>query len=148
MLGFKSFWSAAVTIAGIELMPRSGRANCHHRQARCPARQFYSLAVQRPSYLWNCSAMEVCERTRFRPSPNDYRMAASEWDPIGLDRPSAPTPRASCTYEVQFTCHQNVNPRWVPNTHASGTCLKEKAPGLPIYCTFGWIFIQGATCSP
>ena len=44
MMGFKSFWSAAVTLAGIELMHmiRKGQLKAV-RQLR-PASQFYSLA--------------------------------------------------------------------------------------------------------
>ena len=45
MLGFKSFWSAAITLAGIELMHmiRKGQLN-GDGQSR-PAQQFYSLAA-------------------------------------------------------------------------------------------------------
>jgi transposase-like protein len=44
MMGFKSFWSAAATLAGIELMHM-----IHKRQMRAtgrlrPAQQFYALA--------------------------------------------------------------------------------------------------------
>ena len=44
MLGFKSFWSAALTLAGIELMHmiRKGQLIC--KGALTPAQQFYSLA--------------------------------------------------------------------------------------------------------
>jgi putative transposase len=44
MMGFKSFWSAAVTLAGIELMDmiRKGQLKAAARQ--CPAQHFYSLA--------------------------------------------------------------------------------------------------------
>ena len=43
MLGFKSFWSAAITLAGIEIMHmiRKGQLIC----PGTPAQQFYSLAV-------------------------------------------------------------------------------------------------------
>jgi putative transposase len=45
MLGFKSFWSATVTLAGIELMHliRKGQLRCATKLA--PAPQFYSLAA-------------------------------------------------------------------------------------------------------
>ena len=45
MLGFKSFWSAAVTLAGIEMMHmiRKGQLRCRARLT--PAQQFYSLAA-------------------------------------------------------------------------------------------------------
>jgi putative transposase len=45
MLGFKSFWSATVTLAGIELMHliRKGQMRCATKLA--PAQQFYSLAA-------------------------------------------------------------------------------------------------------
>ena len=45
MMGFKSFWSAAVTLAGIELMHmiRKGQLKAAGRPR--PAQQFYSLAI-------------------------------------------------------------------------------------------------------
>lgn len=44
MLGFKSFWSAAITLAGIEIMHmiRKGQLIC--KGTLSPAQQFYSLA--------------------------------------------------------------------------------------------------------
>ena len=47
MLGFKSFWSARVIIAGIETMHmiRKGRMNCPEGSTMSAAQQFYSLAV-------------------------------------------------------------------------------------------------------
>jgi putative transposase len=44
MLGFKSFWSAAITLAGIEIMHmiRKGQLIC--QRTLTPAQQFYSLA--------------------------------------------------------------------------------------------------------
>ena len=44
MLGFKSFRSAAVTLAGIELMHMIRRGPLRTTGEMCPARQFYSLA--------------------------------------------------------------------------------------------------------
>ena len=44
MLGFKSFWSAAVTLAGIELMHMIRKGQWLITGELCPARQFYSLA--------------------------------------------------------------------------------------------------------
>ena len=44
MLGFKSFWSAAVTLAGVELMHMIRKGQLLLRGELCPARQFYSLA--------------------------------------------------------------------------------------------------------
>jgi transposase-like protein len=44
MLGFKSFWSAAVTLAGIELMHMIRKGQLRTTGEMCPARQFYSLA--------------------------------------------------------------------------------------------------------
>ena len=44
MLGFKSFWSAAVTLAGVELMHVIWKGQLLPRGELCPARQFYSLA--------------------------------------------------------------------------------------------------------
>jgi len=44
MAGFKSFWSAAVTLAGIELMPMIRKGQLKAAGRLCPARQFYSLA--------------------------------------------------------------------------------------------------------
>ena len=45
MMGFKSFWSAAVTLAGIDLMHmlRKGQLKATGRLG--PAQQFYSLAT-------------------------------------------------------------------------------------------------------
>ncbi len=52
MLGFKSFRSAAVTLAGIELMHRSGRASCR-RQATCVQRgNSIRWRDKSPSYPW------------------------------------------------------------------------------------------------
>jgi transposase-like protein len=44
MLGFKSFWSAAVTLAGIEIMHMIRKGQLLLTEDLCPARQFYSLA--------------------------------------------------------------------------------------------------------
>jgi putative transposase len=44
MLGFKSFWSAAVTLAGIELMHMIRKGQLLLTGELCPVRQFYSLA--------------------------------------------------------------------------------------------------------
>ena len=44
MLGFKSFWSAAVTLAGIELMHMIRKGQLMLTGGLCPAQQFYSLA--------------------------------------------------------------------------------------------------------
>ena len=47
MLGFKSFWSARIIIAGIETMHmiRKGQKDCPEGSAMSAAQQFYSLAV-------------------------------------------------------------------------------------------------------
>ena len=47
MLGFKSFWSARIIIAGIETMHmiRKGQLDCPGGQTMSAANQFYSLAV-------------------------------------------------------------------------------------------------------
>jgi transposase-like protein len=47
MLGFKSFWSAHILIAGIETMHmiRKGQMDCPAGQTMSAAQQFYSLAV-------------------------------------------------------------------------------------------------------
>ena len=47
MLGFKSFWSAHILIAGIETMHmiRQGRMDCPAGQTMSAAQQFYSLAL-------------------------------------------------------------------------------------------------------
>src|ERR1700704_4025872 len=44
MLGFKTFWSAAVTLAGVELMHMIRKGQLLLTSEVCPARQFYSLA--------------------------------------------------------------------------------------------------------
>jgi transposase-like protein len=44
MLGFKSFWSASVTLAGIELMHRIRKGQLKATGRLRPAQQFYSLA--------------------------------------------------------------------------------------------------------
>ena len=44
MLGFKSFWSAAVTLAGIEIMHMIRKGQLLLTGELCPARQFYALA--------------------------------------------------------------------------------------------------------
>jgi putative transposase len=44
MLGFKSFWSAAVTLAGVELMHMLRKSRLRTTGEMCPARQFCSLA--------------------------------------------------------------------------------------------------------
>ena len=48
MLGFKSFWSARCTIAGIEIMHaiRKGQLDSTQIGARTLAEQFYALAAQ------------------------------------------------------------------------------------------------------
>jgi putative transposase len=45
MLGFKSFWSAAITLAGIELMHMIRKCQLKGRAKSRPAQQFYSLAA-------------------------------------------------------------------------------------------------------
>jgi putative transposase len=44
MLGFKSFWSAAVTLTGIKLMHMIRKGQLLLTGTLCPAQQFYSLA--------------------------------------------------------------------------------------------------------
>jgi putative transposase len=44
MLGFKSFWSASVTLAGIEIMHMIRKGQLLLTGELCPAQQFYSLA--------------------------------------------------------------------------------------------------------
>ena len=43
-LGFKAFWSAAITLAGIEIMPMIRKGQLSKAGKLCPAQQFYSLA--------------------------------------------------------------------------------------------------------
>ncbi|UUZ66468.1 IS6 family transposase (plasmid) [Polaromonas sp. P1-6] len=47
MLGFKSFWSARIIIAGIETMHmiRKGQADCPNGSTMSAAQQFYTLAI-------------------------------------------------------------------------------------------------------
>ena len=45
MLGFKSFWSASITLAGIELMHMIRKGQLKGSGKSCPAQQFYSLAT-------------------------------------------------------------------------------------------------------
>jgi putative transposase len=47
MLGFKSFWSVRIIIAGIEMMHmiRKGQLDCPAGSTLSAADQFYSLAV-------------------------------------------------------------------------------------------------------
>ena len=44
MLGFKSFWSAAITLAGIEIMHMIRKGQLIDEASLTPALQFYSLA--------------------------------------------------------------------------------------------------------
>ena len=44
MLGFKNFWSAAITIAGIEIMHMIRKGQMRFAGKLRPAQQFYSLA--------------------------------------------------------------------------------------------------------
>lgn len=44
MLGFKNFWSAAITIAGIEIMHMIRKGQLRFAGKLRPAQQFYSLA--------------------------------------------------------------------------------------------------------
>jgi putative transposase len=44
MLGFKSFWSAVITIAGIEIMHMIRKGQMRSRGMLRPTEQFYSLA--------------------------------------------------------------------------------------------------------
>jgi transposase-like protein len=44
MLGFKSFWSAAITIAGIEIMHMIRKGQMRSTGMLRPAGKFYSLA--------------------------------------------------------------------------------------------------------
>ena len=45
MLGFKAFWSAAITIAGIEIMHMIRKGQLRSTGNLHPAQQFYSLAA-------------------------------------------------------------------------------------------------------
>ena len=47
MLGFKSFWAARCTLAGMEVMPaiRKGQLTTPGNRAQTPAAQFYALAA-------------------------------------------------------------------------------------------------------
>ena len=51
MLGFNSFWSAAITLAGIELMHMIRKGQLKGGGKSRPAQQFYSLATQKNSKL-------------------------------------------------------------------------------------------------
>jgi transposase-like protein len=44
ILGFKAFWSAAITIAGIEIMHMIRKGQLRATGKLRPAQQFYSLA--------------------------------------------------------------------------------------------------------
>jgi transposase-like protein len=44
MLGLKAFWSAAISLAGIEIMHMIRKGQLRQAGKLCPARQFYSLA--------------------------------------------------------------------------------------------------------
>jgi putative transposase len=44
MMGFKSFWSAAATLAGIELMHMIRKGQMKPTDRLRPAQQFYALA--------------------------------------------------------------------------------------------------------
>jgi putative transposase len=44
MLGFKAFWSTAITIAGSEIMHMIRKGQLRSTGKLCPAQQFYSLA--------------------------------------------------------------------------------------------------------
>jgi putative transposase len=44
MMGFKAFWSAAVTLAGIEIMHMIRKGQLRAAGKLRPAQQFYSLA--------------------------------------------------------------------------------------------------------
>jgi putative transposase len=44
MLGFKSFWSAAITIAGIEIMHMIRKGQMRSRATLCPVEPFYSIS--------------------------------------------------------------------------------------------------------
>ena len=44
MLGFKRFWSAAITIAGIEIMHMIRKGQLRNTGKLRPTQQFYSLA--------------------------------------------------------------------------------------------------------
>jgi DDE domain len=46
MMGFKSFWSASVTLAGIELMQKIRKGSLKATGRGRPAQQFYSLATR------------------------------------------------------------------------------------------------------
>ena len=44
ILGFKSFWSAAVTLAGVELLHMIRKGQLRTTGELCRAQQFYSMA--------------------------------------------------------------------------------------------------------
>ena len=46
MLGFKAFWSAAITISGIEIMHMIRKDQLRTTGEQRPGQQFYSLALQ------------------------------------------------------------------------------------------------------
>src|SRR5271156_1652653 len=52
MLGLNSFRSAAVTLAGIELMHMIRKGQLGTKGEVCPARQFYALAGKAKTYSW------------------------------------------------------------------------------------------------
>ena len=56
MMGFKSFWYAAVTLAGIELMHMIRKGQLKAARRLRPASQFYSLAGCLSFWAWRCSA--------------------------------------------------------------------------------------------
>ena len=65
MLGFKSFWSARITIAGIETMHmiKKGQMACPGGQTMSAANQFYSLGPRSPAQSSNSFRSEPTNAT-------------------------------------------------------------------------------------
>jgi putative transposase len=57
MMGFKSFWSAAVTLAGIEIMHMIRKGQLKATGRLRPAQQFYSLASRLSRRARDCSVV-------------------------------------------------------------------------------------------
>jgi len=95
MLGFKSFWSAAFTLEGIELMHMIRKGQLLLTGELCPAQQFYSLAQQidptiqpllahpenfRRNQIRNISGADIRSQTKFhRGSVPDRRLTGRHW---------------------------------------------------------------------
>jgi hypothetical protein len=86
MLGFKAFWSAAITIAGIEIMHMIRKGQLRSTGKLCPAQQFYLLdRIQLVAKFATEPFLHVSRTyANLTPSKTVVSQGTGDWGDVGL----------------------------------------------------------------